>query len=345
MVPAIGILDRYSQVAHRSIRSRTTQGRLIDACEYLVHSNRATLRLYTTTEILAAESLPTDILLVSRPSRPEELTAMARARELGIKVILDIDDDLTAIPGWSRLDIEQDFLHLLINSADGISVSNELLASRFTSAQRTVSIIRTGFYAEKYDIKTPLQTEGSFLFTMCNADNLKSDDFADDFSQLIFDFVSSHPNIFFDYYGDDAFPAPSHDRIQSFTEMSFEEHKRALVSKPYALTVMMLGNRDTERDALFFRSKSAVKYWEHGGLGIPGLFSDAEIYRACIVNDHNGMITANNRDCWLKKLNFAYHNRQKLWGMGQAAKSDVLKNHHISTTAEDIYQMAIAALR
>lgn len=344
MTISIGILDRDSRAVDRTIRSRASQGRLIDAGEFLAQTGRADLKLYRPDELLAARSATTDVVLVSCPNKPQELDALAHARKLGIRVIVDITDDLTITPRWTQLGFDQDLLKSVIGLADGLSVTNQYLADRFASTKSNVFIVRSGFYVEKYDLPRPAPTADRFLVTMCNGDRLKSDDFSEAFVKLIYDFVSDHADVVFDFFGDEPFPAPAHDRIRCSLRRSFEEHKQALVSEPYELTVMMLGNRDLGHDAEFFLGKSAVKYWEHGGLGIPGLFSESAIYRACIVEGRNGMMAANTEAAWLEKLNFAYHNRGVLRQMGEIARRDVIDNYHIRVTADDIVSAVEAVL-
>lgn len=270
---------------------------------------------------------------------------MNHAHRLGTKVVLDIDDDLTVIPTWSKLDIDRSFLDALIDNADAITVSNELLRSRFAGSGKVASILRTGFYVEKYSASIPPPAEGRFIFTMCNADNLKSDDFSVAFANLVYDFVDSQTDTYFDYFGDDNFPVPPHPRIRNFVGLSFEEHKAALGENGYALHIMMLGNRGSQTEATFFRSKSAVKYWEHGGFGIPGIFSESAIYRACIEEGRNGMMAANSEAAWLARLNYAYNNRDALRRMGAVARQDVVDNYHIRSTASDILALVSAVRR
>jgi hypothetical protein len=331
MIPVIGVLDRYSQVADRAIRSRTTQGRIIDPIEYLVNNGQAHMKLVTAEQILRGIPVGVHAVIASRPNRRDDLEALAKLREDRIPLILDIDDDLYSYPRWSKLRFSREEVDFIVDCASFVSVTNATLYARFHASEKPSRIVQSGFYVEKYCTGSIPIGEG-FRVTMCNGDNLKSDDFSEEFCDLIYHFVEENSDVYFDYFGDDAFPAPKHPRIKNYVGLSFDEHKRELLNSSYSLTVMMLGNKCHDRDA-FFEAKSPVKYWEHGGFGIPGIFSNNAIYKACINDGENGFLAENNVGAWRDRLYFAYNNRSRLRDIGQNAKTDVTERYHIREAA------------
>lgn len=339
-----GILEKVSSVSGRPIRSRATQGRLIDPAEYLAATGHVTISLVSPDALLAGRG-SVDVLFASRPLQEIELESLDHARRNGIRVVVDLADNHTINPSWSKLNVSMGLLDRMIGVSDVVSVTNASLVDVYEPYGKPVRILRTGFYSEKYVEHLPAKPDtGQFLVTMCNGDNLKSENFAADFAGVVYDFIVAHPDSKFHYFGDDPFPAPHSDRITTISGQSFLEHKLALSSRPYSLAIMMIGNRENADD-VFTLGKSAVKYWEHGAFGIPGIYSDGDVYRSTIRHGVNGLLAANTVEDWREKLEYAYRNRDQLTNLGEAARDDVLKNYHVKGAAQDLYDLATLATK
>ncbi|WP_409200103.1 glycosyltransferase [Methanobrevibacter sp. DSM 116169] len=54
-------------------------------------------------------------------------------------------------------------------------------------------------------------------------------------------------------------------------------------------------------DSFFNNGKSELKYIEFSALGIPGVFSDVEVYNSVVIDGFNGYLASNNEE-WFEKL-------------------------------------------
>jgi len=86
---------------------------------------------YAREQIFPADLYWSDIVLCYRPSEPAHIGVIEEAKRLGKKILLDYDDDLTAIPvghpEFFRLGTKAEFVKKAISLADAIWVSTEAL--------------------------------------------------------------------------------------------------------------------------------------------------------------------------------------------------------------------------
>jgi len=92
-----------------------------------------------------------DLLILQRPCRNEDLSAMKWAKTLGIPVVVDYDDDYTGIPRHNMMfpvyspSAVQDFIKNFITEADLLTVSTVELKMKWLPLNRRIAVIPNGF--------------------------------------------------------------------------------------------------------------------------------------------------------------------------------------------------------
>jgi len=105
---------------------------------------------YAREQIFPADLYWSDIVLCYRPSEPAHIAVIEEAKRLGKKILLDYDDDLTAIPvghpEFFRLGTKAEFVKRAIGLADAIWVSTEALKN--TMKHENVTVIPNAILPE-----------------------------------------------------------------------------------------------------------------------------------------------------------------------------------------------------
>ncbi len=81
----------------------------------------------------------------------------------------------------------------------------------------------------------------------------------------------------------------------------------------------------------FCKAKSPIKYLEAGLNGVPTIASATEAFSEAIVNGNTGFL-AKTIDDWKNTLEYLVTDLEKRSTIGQNARINVLKNHHLSKT-------------
>lgn len=77
----------------------------------------------------------------------------------------------------------------------------------------------------------------------------------------------------------------------------------------------------------FFQSKTANKYREYGGLGIPAVYSMGALYDACVRHGETGLLVDNTRDSWEAAIELLLRDGALRRRLADAALGDVRQNY------------------
>lgn len=89
----------------------------------------------------------------------------------------------------------------------------------------------------------------------------------------------------------------------------------------------------------FYRCKTAVKYYEFAGLGIPGIYSRVPIYEAAIRHGESGWLVNNTSDEWSEAITRLVVDVPLRERLGAAARHDSLTNHSIRRAADEWWRL------
>ncbi|MGD9967839.1 MAG: glycosyltransferase [Hyphomonadaceae bacterium] len=97
-------------------------------------------------------------------------------------------------------------------------------------------------------------------------------------------------------------------------------------------------------DDAFHNSKTNNKYREYGGCGVAGIYSDVELYRACVTHRANGMLAENTPESWYACLAQLVQEPELRRSIAAAARSDVLQNYTFEN-AVSTWRLHLACVR
>src|SRR5262249_45885270 len=85
----------------------------------------------------------------------------------------------------------------------------------------------------------------------------------------------------------------------------------------------------------FYRCKTAVKYYEFSGLGIPGIYSRVPIYESAIRHSENGWLVNNTSEDWSQAITRLVCDVPLRERLAAVARQDAVQNHSIQRAADE----------
>ncbi len=230
----------------------------------------------------------------------DKAIAIARAaKEAGCVTVLDLDDLVTAFPGYScGISAKvQCGLTEMLTLMDSVTVSNTHLLESMQHLREDCVLIPNGIYVDKYP--DPVMEEAyppRCVFT--NADHLKIQTFKQDFVRLLQDFHKAHPEVLIDFFGD-PFPELTCLPFIHYTRrIPYTEYINCLARNGYCFAITPLGGDEDKESLRFNQCKNPFKFLNYGVAGIPCIFSASDIYKQCVVHGKTGLLVENNCRDW-----------------------------------------------
>ena len=109
------------------------------------------------------------------------------------------------------------------------------------------------------------------------------------------------------------------ERIQQIPSISWE-------NVPYEIRSTHINIAPLDLDNPFCQSKSELKYFEAGFLGVPTIASPTEAFRFAIRHGDTGLLASNVQE-WFTCLDLLIRNPARRTEIGQAARRDALQNY------------------
>ena len=232
-------------------------------------------------------------------------TAVNHARESGKPIILDLDDDLFALPPDHPDRISTYYasglpalLHAILN-VDGITVTTEPLKESVQNLNPNVWVLPNYFDDQLWDFhpqKPNLHDEPVTIFYMGTATHRPD---LDSISKPLFQLADLFgPAIKFYFYGIEPpsgleeLTQVTHQPVQTFNYEMFVSCM-SQIQADIAIAPLC--------DNAFNRSKSAIKFFEYTAMGIPSVYADLPPYSSIIRDGYNGLL-AQTPDQWYEKI-------------------------------------------
>jgi len=268
-------------------------------------------------------------------------TVVNHARESGKPIILDLDDDLFALPPDHPDRISTYYasglpalLHAILN-VDGITVTTEPLKEAVQNLNPNVWVLPNYFDDQLWDFhpqKPNLHGEPVTIFYMGTATHRPD---LDSISKPLFQLADLFgPAIKFYFYGIEPpsgleeLTQVTHQPVQTFNYEMFVSYI-SQIQADIAIAPLC--------DNTFNRSKSAIKFFEYSALGIPGVYADLPPYSSIIRDGYNGLL-AQTPNQWNEKIRLLIENpelRQMIIQNAQESiKTQWLMSNHSSEWLE-----------
>lgn len=267
--------------------------------------------------------------------------ALARvAKQAGCVTLLDIDDLVTAFPSYSggKGTAQQNGFTEMLGSMDFVTVSNAHLLEALRPLRSDCVLMPNGIYVEKYP--APIMEEvypPRVVFT--NADYLKIQAFKHDFIRVLQDFHDTHPEVVFDFFGD-PFPELSCLPFIHYTRrIPYEEYISCLARNGYCFAITPLGAEEDVESFRFNQCKNPFKFLNYGVAGIPGIFSDCDIYCDCVEQNYSGILVSNTYDAWFAAMELLLYDTELRETIKINSYNAVCDIYHIKFAASQYYNI------
>jgi glycosyltransferase involved in cell wall biosynthesis len=96
-------------------------------------------------------------------------------------------------------------------------------------------------------------------------------------------------------------------------------------------------------DDVFHNSKTNNKYREYGGCGVAGIYSNVQLYRACVKQGENGLLADNTADSWYGCLASLISEKELRTNIAKQAQEDVFRHYSFENAVAD-WQRHLASL-
>ena len=234
-----------------------------------------------------------DVVVFSRNTRPHALAAALAARK---PFIYDIDDDLFDIPpgyGNALAAGEREQLERYLASADLVRAYSEPLAARVRRlnprAQRVDCAVDWGLLPESPPPRDPSKVRVVYATSRWREDALASL-FTEDVGRLL-DAYAGRVEVFFWGYHPPELRGRPGVRLVEFTP-NYDSFFRAFARAGFDVGLAPLLDDD------FHRSKCNNKFREFAACRIAGVYSDVEVYSACVEDGRTGLLVSGGRGSW-----------------------------------------------
>ena len=92
-------------------------------------------------------------------------------------------------------------------------------------------------------------------------------------------------------------------------------------------------------DHEFYQCKTAVKYYEFAGLGVPGIYSRVPIYEAAVRHGDTGWLVGNTSEDWSEAIARLVRDAALRERLAQAARDDAFENHPVRRLADQWWEL------
>lgn len=338
-------LQRESHVA-LGVPSLSVSARITEVLDYLKEQQLVDYISTFENEVISKAALKwCDVLILSKHSSRGALDLLIEAQKNDVNVIYDIDDWIFSFPSYSAgaKQLEKvDTIKEIVNLADQVTVSNQLLLSEVSKIREDIVLVPNGIFIEKYTRQNTYEKDNEInppriVFT--NADLLKVANSKDIFLGILQEFFHHHPEYVLDFYGD-PFPEMFTMSFLHFTKrIPYEEYMVSLINGKYQFSITPLGGVE-DYDSLFFNScKNPFKYLNYAVASVPGIYSYSPIYKNCIESNETGILAENTKLGWLDALESMSSDSDLRNKIRINAFKNVNENHHIKYSAHKLYDL------
>jgi glycosyltransferase involved in cell wall biosynthesis len=332
-------LQRESLVAP-GVPSLSVSARVTEVLDYLESLGYLDYSAVSESDACAGAAIGwAQVLILSKHNSPAALGLAQMASSRGLGIVYDIDDWIFSFPAYSggRAVNERSFSKEIIGLADVVTVANAELLARVPHVIPEIEpvLMPNGIWVERYaDSSAMIGQEAErprILFT--NADFLKVQSARDAILSALQVFFMRHPDYVLDFFGD-PFPEMFSLPFLHFTNrMPYESFMRAIVSGGYQFAITPLGGDEDEDATEFNACKNPFKYINYGTAKIPGIYSNAEIYKTCVRDGTTGLLVDNEFASWYAALERMAADRALRDAMRAAAYGDIIANFHVERSA------------
>ena len=323
----------------RDIHGAISQIRLVRPLMQLAQAGQLTLRLRNFHQRRRGDDHWADVVVLQRATSPVQHRWLQHWQALGVVVVVEIDDLLTApAPHLAQHDAllaSQPALRALLADADLITAATAPLAQALAEALgpngpplRLVPNCSIGFGGAP----VPHDAQQPISLIVASSDRQHLSALGDALTELL-----AHN----DAAAIDRQPitlwgvGPVAAALQAcglphrtLPLLAVDQFLPTLAALPNPVGLLPLDGSD------FSRCKSAVKFFDYAMAGIPSLCADREPYRAVVRPGVTGWLCADEHGAWALALSQVCAQAERRQAVAAAARADVLAQHTLAQMAQ-----------
>ncbi|ADI85775.2 glycosyltransferase [Geobacter sulfurreducens] len=273
-----------------------------------------------------------DLIIVQRFfPRPETEHHLQKALASGKPIIYEFNDLLTDhSPANPHRDLSSHcapFISALLASAEGVTVSTDLLASALPPCGGAVHVLPNLLDESLWGASLPSHTFGApVVIGYAGTPGHEGDLIA--IEEALEKITQKYgTRVAFRFYG------CTTERIRKLPGFSF-----APFVDDYADYAVSLRNSGIDiglvplEDNRFNRCKSNIKWLEYSACGIAGVYADLPPYRSCVKDGETGILVGGyDVDAWVAAIERLIDNPDRRHAMALAARTEVLANYTLKS--------------
>jgi len=241
------------------------------------------------------------------------------------KIILDIDDEPftqnKAHPLYDKLKEKEPMIRYMIEIADHLVVSTELLKESLAHTGKKITVIPNAIDPAIWEVKRPIRTDGKIRIGWMGSGSHMADTHIvnDAFDEIL----KKYPQVEIHLAGFvDKDSSRGEREFHHRPTMGYAEYPQFLADMDLDIAVAPL------MDSYFNRCKSNIKWLEHSMLETPMVLSSVTPYKESVKNYKTGYLALGTGQ-WVKYLSWLIENEEKRKEIGKAAKAEVLEKYTI----------------
>ncbi len=277
---------------------------------------------------------------------------LAEARVQGVPVVMDLDDNLLALPPDHPDRLAGDFadslpalIHALL-SADALTVTTPELQQELLPFNKNVLVLPNNLDGDLWQFRQPVlrpadaQVRLLFMGTPTHAPDLTG--IAEALRNTARRYGSRVRFIFFGAKAPEGLADLAQVDYQPVRSYDYRQFQQEFLRIEADIALAPL------QDNLFNRCKSAIKYLEYSALGLPGVYAALPPYAAAVQDGVNGFLAGDAQD-WERKLGALIEDPGLCLQMAENAQEDIrrkwLAQDHAAEWSKAYNEIALAGAK
>ena len=261
---------------------------------------------HVSRDRIGREALEYDVVVIQIDSSPGAFQFAKALKELGKKVVFEIDDAFDALEPWhpqydyysSAEGKEQ--VRRMMGVADLVTVTTPFLKERYIDLARKIEVLPNFIPFHTWPVSARHATDEFRILWAGSPSHMGDFEVLD---QALFRFSERHPGTRLVFFGRE--PGGIHvaqEQLRYIPFCEFEEYPVKLAGVEADVAIASLA------DIPFNWGKSNIKYLEYATAGYPVIASNVGPYAASIKNGVNGFL-CDAESHWLEALEAMYQDR------------------------------------
>jgi len=290
------------------------------------------------SDVLMSDYQWADVMIFQRQMNKQVLMKMRYAKNLGIKTVYDVDDNLFLIPdvinelhSLYQQEEVRDTIKKFLNECDLITVPSMTLAKSMRQHCNTdICVLNNGINPDDWTHKEDDKIKIGWMGSQTHVKDAK---LVSDALKAVLDDSNAYLKLIGWVSSEEAFAwAADHPKVELCEWVEIN-------SLPSVMADFDIGLCPIE-DTEFNRCKSNIKWLQTGVMGIPCVVSGIPPYTDDVVNGVNGFC-ANTPQEWYDTIMMLVHDEATRNRVGLSAMREIREKHTTNRRAQEL----LAALR